>query len=156
MWSGNAVDDFQTGDAGVTHFAVFDSTTDSVGPGQSQFLDHDMFCPGVSMLANGDVVISAGSAGGDGAGSTTTWDFSAGAFVQGPKLNIRRGYNSALTLANGNVRCSIIDAYPMHCCSPQTITIKTNSYFWSAPTLSRTMCENNLCAERSAPVRKAK
>ena len=105
VWSGGQVDDFRGAEQGNTFFAVFDPSTDSVGPLMSINLDHDMFCPGISMLADGDVFVVAGSAGGDGAGASSTWTGST--FVAGPPLNIRRGYNSAVTLAHGEVRSAL-------------------------------------------------
>lgn len=110
VWSGGSVDDFVIADGivGSTFFALLDTKTDQLkpGPGGSdplrlQALEHDMFCPGISMLANGDFFVVGGSVGGDGSGSSTTW--SGNSFSIGPKLNIERGYNSAVTLANGNV-----------------------------------------------------
>lgn len=102
VWSGGAVDHFVGGDPGQTWYAVFDPTTDSVGPLQTINLFHDMFCPGISLLANGDVIVIAGTAGGDGGRSTSTW--SGSSWVEGPKLSIARGYNSAVLVANGDVR----------------------------------------------------
>ena len=101
MWSGAQVDHFSGGEGGNTFFAVFDPSSDSVGSVQSVNNNHDMFCPGIAMLPNGDVFVAAGSAGGDPSASST-WTGSA--FVAGPALSIARGYNSALTLANGEVR----------------------------------------------------
>lgn len=102
VWSGGQVDHFSGGEAGNTFFAVFNPSTDSVSAVMSINLNHDMFCPGIALLANGDVFVVAGSAGGDGAGASSTW--SGNSFSAGPALNIPRGYNSALTLANGEVR----------------------------------------------------
>ena len=104
MWSGAQVDHFNGGEDGNTFYAVFDPSSDSVGAVQQVNNNHDMFCPGIAMLTNGDVFVVAGSAGGndDGASSSSTW--TGNAFEEGPSLNIARGYNSALTLANGEVR----------------------------------------------------
>lgn len=102
-WSGGTVDDFIGGAGGQTFYAVFDSNTDTVGPVQNQIIMHDMFCPGIAILPNGNPFVVAGSAGGDGGLSSSTWTGSS--FTAGPKLNIKRGYNSALTLANGEA-CS--------------------------------------------------
>ena len=113
MWSGAQVDHFNGGEDGNTFYAVFDPSSDSVGAVQQVNNNHDMFCPGIAMLTNGDVFVVAGSAGGDGAGASSTW--TGNSFAAGPSLNIPRGYNSALTFANGEVRflASIL-------CSPST------------------------------------
>lgn len=103
VWSGDAVDTFAPPDkqTGTTFFAVFDSENDSVGPLQTVSLNHDMFCPGIAIQPNGDVVVVGGSAFGDGAASTSIWN---GAWSQGPQLNIARGYNTAVTMTSGDVR----------------------------------------------------
>ena len=106
MWSGGAVDHFVGGAAGQTFYAVFDPATDSVGPVQTVIMNHDMFCPGIVQLPNGDVIIVAGSAGGDGARSTSVWTGSS--FASGPQLVIARGYNSAVLLANSDVRSLLL------------------------------------------------
>jgi hypothetical protein len=102
VWSGSQVDDFVAGTPGDTFFAVYDTVTNTVGPLQQVNTDHDMFCPGIATLPNGQVIVVAGSSGGDGAASSSF--FNGATFVAGPKLNIPRGYNSAVTLANGKVR----------------------------------------------------
>ena len=61
------------GPTGMTKFAVFDSTSDTVGPEQTVMQGHDMFCPGISIQPNGDIIVVGGSAGGDGAGASSVW-----------------------------------------------------------------------------------
>lgn len=105
------MDHFVGGDAGQTWYAVFNPNSNSVGQLQTVNLSHDMFCPGIAMQADGDIMVVGGSAGGDGAGSSSTWTGTS--FSASPKLNIPRGYNSALTLANGNV-CFFFFFFCMH------------------------------------------
>jgi hypothetical protein len=100
-WSGNSALDFVGGPSGLTLYAVFDSNGDTAGPLQSVNLNHDMFCPGISILPNGNVVVVAGHSGA-GAGSTSFWTGSS--FSAGPALNIPRGYNAAVLTTNGEVR----------------------------------------------------
>lgn len=100
------MDDFRGGASGETNYAIFNPASNSVVGGlQTVNIGHDMFCPGISMLPNGDVLVVGGSAGGDGAGSSSVWTGSS--FVPAADLNIARGYNSAVTLANGNVCVSL-------------------------------------------------
>ena len=47
-------------------------------------------------------MVVGGSDTGDGGAATSF--FKNGEFTQGPKLNIARSYNSAVTLSNGQVR----------------------------------------------------
>jgi hypothetical protein len=69
--------------------------------------NHDMFCPGISMLGNGDIVVT----GGDVAEKTSIYSAKEDAWVPGPDMNIPRGYQSSVTLSNGEV-CS------SHLCPP--------------------------------------
>jgi hypothetical protein len=102
VWSGNFPDDFVSPIIkGVTWYSIFDTAGDIAGPAQSVNVSHDMFCPGIAQLPNGNIFVVAGSGGGDGASSSSTW--TGDSFVMGPPLNIARGYNSALTLSSGNV-----------------------------------------------------
>ena len=103
MWSGDDIDGFapQNRQDGITFFTVFDSNSDTVAPLQQVDLDHDMFCPGIAIQPDGDVTVVGGSAFGDGAMSTSIWTGSN--WVSGPKLNIARGYNTAVTMSNGEV-----------------------------------------------------
>jgi galactose oxidase len=100
-WSGNSALDFVGGPSGLTLYAIFDSTTDTVGPLQSVNIKHDMFCPGIATLPNGNVIIVAGHSA-DGAGATSFWTGSS--FTPGPGVNFQRGYNTAVMTTNGEVR----------------------------------------------------
>ena len=56
-----------------------------------------MFCPGIAKLASGTVMV----VGGVTAGATNTFD--GFAWARSDRLNIPRGYNSAVTLSDGRV-----------------------------------------------------
>lgn len=103
VWSGDAVDTFnpENRTSGVTFYAVYDSVKGSVGALQSVDLNHDMFCPGIAIRPNGNVVVVAGSAHGDGASATSQW--TGNSWVSLPQLNTARGYNTAVTMTNGQV-----------------------------------------------------
>jgi galactose oxidase len=88
----------------TTFYSTLNLANDAVGPVQMVNVGHDMFCPGIAMLPSGNIFIVGGSAGGDGAMASTFWN--GNNFVGGPQLNTPRGYNSAVTLANGQVCCS--------------------------------------------------
>ncbi|NJR43355.1 MAG: hypothetical protein HC767_12540 [Akkermansiaceae bacterium] len=112
VWSGATVDDFIGGLGGQTWYAVFDSATDTVGPVSQQTIMHDMFCPGIAMLPNGNPFVVAGSAGGDGGQSSSIWGGSS--FSKSGNVKIKRGYNTALTLANGEVRSQLQQFHTTH------------------------------------------
>jgi galactose oxidase len=61
--------------------------------------NHDMFCPGTTLLPNGVVMISGGS----NSKATTFYDFRNNLWSIGPEMNIRRGYQAHTLLANGEV-----------------------------------------------------
>lgn len=62
--------------------------------------NHDMFCPGISMLGSGDIVVT----GGDNAEKTSIYSPAKGAWLPGPDMNVKRGYQASATLSSGDVR----------------------------------------------------
>ena len=83
---------------GTTKWAVFDPSSDSVGPEQTSFTDHDMFCPSISMLSDGSFVVG----GGNNAEATSIYTEADG-WQKAAQMNIPRGYSSSVTLSNGQV-----------------------------------------------------
>jgi hypothetical protein len=106
-WAAYMPDDFDRvgrfvpggGGSGTTQHAVFDSSTDTVTGLEVANTQHDMFCPGISMLFNGDLIIT----GGQNADKTSLYQFSSGTWAPGPDMHISRGYGSSITLSNGKV-----------------------------------------------------
>lgn len=60
---------------------------------------HDMFCPGISSLQDGRIIISGGS----DAEATSFYNPSDNTFTKGPDMKIARGYQSSTTLSDGRV-----------------------------------------------------
>ena len=58
-----------------------------------------MFCPGVSTVEDGRVLIS----GGRNFDSSSWYDPFLDLWTKGPKLNVARGYHSQVTLGDGSV-----------------------------------------------------
>lgn len=71
VWGGGSIDDFRGGEAGETLYTVVNPSSGSNSGLQSVNVGHDMFCPGVVQLANGNYLVVGGSQGGDGAGLST-------------------------------------------------------------------------------------
>jgi len=104
-WSSNDVLTFE-GDIGTTPsntlFTVFDPRTLGTGPLLDTGLRSDLFCPGVSYLPDGRILVAGGASSSESSiydpktGTNGTW--SAGA-----ALNIARGYNGSVTLSTGDV-----------------------------------------------------
>lgn len=98
-WSGFFADQFGINGLGSTKWVIFDPATDSVGPEMTSETDHDMFCPSISMLADGKIVVG----GGNNAEATSIYTDGVG-WEKTDQMNTPRGYSSAVTLSNGQVR----------------------------------------------------
>ncbi len=105
MWSSDDVLTFE-GDIGTapstTLTALFDPSTGSVGPVVDSGVAADMFCPGIAYLPDGRLLVNGGSS----SSHTALYDpFSGanGSWADAAPMNIARGYNSTVTLSNGNV-----------------------------------------------------
>jgi galactose oxidase len=97
MWSSYAPDTF--GGTGKTVTAILDPVTRAVSQRVVTETGHDMFCPGISLLADGRVMVT----GGDDSSKTSIYNFSTNAWTTGPPLNIARGYQASAALADGRV-----------------------------------------------------
>lgn len=60
---------------------------------------HDMFCPGISSLEDGRIIITGGS----NAEDTSFYNPSDNTFTKGPDMKIARGYQTSATLSDGRV-----------------------------------------------------
>lgn len=101
-WSSAFKDKFPDKGAGTTKWALFDPASNSVGPEQTSFTDHDMFCPSISMLGDGSIVVG----GGNNAEATSIYVDGTG-FEKAAQMNIPRGYSSSVTLSDGKVRAAV-------------------------------------------------
>lgn len=95
-YSGNA---YGGGDHGFTQFADFDYRSRAISTRQVAETQHDMFCPGISSLADGQLIITGGS----NAEKTTIYNPSMNTFKSGVNMQRARGYHSSTTLSNGKV-----------------------------------------------------
>lgn len=60
---------------------------------------HDMFCPGMSSLQDGRILIQGGS----DAATTSFYNPATNAFTRGPDLKMARGYQSSVTTSNNQI-----------------------------------------------------
>ena len=105
IWSSNTALSYE-GDIGMmpsnTLMAVVTPSTGTVTPALDSGVAADMFCPGISMLPDGRLLVDGGSSSSHTSfydpflGVTGTW-------VDGAPMNIPRGYNTDVTLSDGNV-----------------------------------------------------
>ncbi|MEZ4606422.1 MAG: hypothetical protein R2865_06375 [Deinococcales bacterium] len=97
MWS--AFDELTFGgNLGYTQTALYDPLK---GTAEQRTVSnaHDMFCPGTSLLADGKLIVNGGSSN----LKTSLYDFEQDLWVTSKNMHIRRGYNSSVTLASGEV-----------------------------------------------------
>ena len=97
FWAGNTDTGF--GGGGTTSTLVFNPYTQTGSKIQVSNTNHEMFCPGTTMLANGDLLVNGGS----NAEATSIYDSVQNVWRRGQNMNLPRGYNASVTLENGNV-----------------------------------------------------
>lgn len=106
-WSAFVPDDFFRGDryvvsgggTGETQHAIFDPETEEVTAMTVSHTNHDMFCPGITQMPNGDIVVT----GGQNADKTSIYHLADGTWAEAETMNIARGYGSSCLLSNGKV-----------------------------------------------------
>lgn len=87
------------GDNGQTYTAIFDPAT---GQAESRVVaetGHDMFCPGTALLPDGKLLVNGGSS----SQRTSIYDYASDSWSASAGMNITRGYQSSVTLADGSV-----------------------------------------------------
>jgi hypothetical protein len=82
-----------------TETATYDPATGTVSALTVTNTNHDMFCPGISMVASGDIVVT----GGNNAEKTSIYSPAQSAWLPGPNMNTPRGYQSSTLLSTGEV-----------------------------------------------------
>jgi galactose oxidase len=87
------------GSRGYTQFAEYDHRDGAISTRQVAETQHDMFCPGISSLADGRLIITGGS----NAERTSIYDPRSNKFSAGVNMQIARGYQTSTILSNGKV-----------------------------------------------------
>lgn len=99
-WSAYAPDNYGDENAwGQTFSAIFDPQTLTSQQRVVTETQHDMFCPGTTMLEDGKILINGGSS----SQKTTFYDPFKNAWTAGAPMNIARGYQGNTILADGTV-----------------------------------------------------
>ncbi|KAF5628787.1 sialidase-1 [Fusarium sp. NRRL 52700] len=99
VWSSWARDTMAGGPGGLTLTSTWDPATGQVAERQVTETNHDMFCPGISLDGNGQLVVT----GGNNAERTSLFDPVQQAWVSGPNMQAARGYQSSATTSTGKV-----------------------------------------------------
>ncbi|MFD5623206.1 discoidin domain-containing protein [Streptomyces yangpuensis] len=95
-WSAYAVDRFG-GSNGYTQTAILDLKTGKVTQRRIENTGHDMFCPGIAMLADGRVLVTGGS----NAEKASIYDPATDSWSATTSMNIARGYQAMTLLSTG-------------------------------------------------------
>ncbi|KAJ3529381.1 hypothetical protein NM208_g9787 [Fusarium decemcellulare] len=98
FFSAWGVDAF-SGASGRTQFGAYNFVTKQTSHREIANTKHDMFCPGMSTLADGRILIS----GGADAEAVSFYHPDTNTFTRGKDMQIARGYQSSTTLSNGKV-----------------------------------------------------
>ncbi|MEW2811133.1 discoidin domain-containing protein [Streptomyces massasporeus] len=96
-WSAYAVDRFG-GSNGYTQTAILDLKTNKVTQRRIDNTGHDMFCPGIAMLADGRVLVTGGS----NADKASIYDPATDEWSRTSEMNIARGYQAMTLLSTGD------------------------------------------------------
>lgn len=97
MWSAWADDQFFASPGGKTLTVTFDPRKKTIDQTVVANTQHDMFCPGMSMDFDGNIIVS----GGGDAGRTSI--YTGQGWESGPDLRMPRGYQASTTLSNGRI-----------------------------------------------------
>lgn len=87
------------GASGLTQFGSYDLKTGAVSNREISNTKHDMFCPGISALTDGRILVQGGS----DAAAVSVYDPATDSFSRTQDLKIARGYQSSCTLSDGRV-----------------------------------------------------
>jgi len=98
-WSAYQVDTYTGSDGLRTMTATYDPKTGVVTQRQVTETGHDMFCPGISVLADGRVIVT----GGNNNQKTSIYDPATDAWTDGGNMTVGRGYQASVTLGSGKV-----------------------------------------------------
>lgn len=99
VWSSWAASTFAGSLGENTLTATYDPKTETVSQRNISNTDHDMFCEGLSLDAKGRVVAT----GGNDADKTSIYDPETNAWTAEGLMKIPRGYQSTVSLSNGNI-----------------------------------------------------
>jgi galactose oxidase len=98
-WSAYSPIDFGGSTGGKTVTATYDPATGVVTQREVTETGHDMFCPGISVLPDGRIVVT----GGNTSQKTSIYNPANDSWTAGPAMKVARGYQSSTTLSDGRV-----------------------------------------------------
>jgi galactose oxidase len=87
------------GDNGRTYTLTFDPNTGASSEVLVSNTGHDMFCPGISNLADGQIIVTGGSS----SAKTSLYNPTTGTWTASSAMNLPRGYQGSVSLSTGDV-----------------------------------------------------
>ena len=96
VWSADQDLTDGSGSDDYTQTAILNLSTGSVSQVLVTNTDHNMFCPGIAVLADGDIMVTGGLSD----QQTSIYQPTTNTWVAGPRMNIGRGYNGMTLLSN--------------------------------------------------------
>lgn len=85
--------------SGMTQFGDLNFATGQVSAREVANTHHDMFCPAISQLEDGRILVQGGS----DAEAVSIYDPATNAFTRAPDMKVARGYQTSTILSNGKV-----------------------------------------------------
>ncbi|KAM0546623.1 hypothetical protein ACHAPJ_010761 [Fusarium lateritium] len=99
VFSSWAYDLFTESPGGYTLTSIWDPATSQITQRNISNTNHDMFCPGISMNGNGEIIVT----GGNNAPKTSVYVSSSDSWIAGPDMQTPRGYQASATTSDGRV-----------------------------------------------------
>ncbi|KXH41988.1 kelch domain-containing protein [Colletotrichum simmondsii] len=87
------------GASGMTQYGDYNFATGEISERAVTNTHHDMFCPAISQLQDGRIVIQGGS----DAEAVSIYDPATNNFTRGPDLKVARGYQTSTLLSSGKI-----------------------------------------------------
>ena len=99
MWSAEHATEFHDDEGAEAHTmtSMYDPVTKLATPTTVGHAHHNMFCPGISNLADGRILVT----GGISSANTSIYDPKTDRWSPAEDMNFGRGYQGAVTLSNG-------------------------------------------------------
>ncbi len=98
MWASSERFAIGPGNRGYTETMLFDPATSAYSERRVSNTGHDMFCPGISNLADGRVLVNGGSA----SGKTSIYNPATDSWENAADMNIPRAYQGTTLLSDGS------------------------------------------------------
>jgi len=97
VWSADQALSYGGSNDAYTQTAILNLTTGAVSEDTVTNTDHNMFCPGIAILPDGEIMVTGGLSD----QQTSIYNPATNTWRAGPQMNIGRGYQGMTLLSNG-------------------------------------------------------